>query len=823
MNFRTTYILLGAVVVALAGLGIYALTTSGDRKTSPNVEGYLLRSLRATNVTPDKVTQVEIDRPGQTPDRIVFARDGKLWKMVAPTRARTDSNAVDAIVSGLLNARTAKAADLAGNLAAHGLDNPPVKVTLKAGDLSDTLSLGNVTVGGDQAVVYVVTSDQPDRPQAARRSDFAALFRADAPGSTAGQLVKGVSDFRPLKIIGDGLFDPANQVRSMAVRSGKDEVALFRAPPDNAWRFRVPADYGEAATEAPDQLGGPKEPAGINTVSALLNTITNIQPANREAIIEAPGDLATYGLDPNKNAPLQIDFSRDDGVQETIYVAGPVKHGDKDKYFARNEADSSVAEVPAEPVQKIRAVLTNKNLLRDRTVLRVLPARVDAIDVVAHGETIELRRVGGGWQVYDAQGKARPARAAAVTDLLNRLTAKQLATSFPPPGEPDNKIGFAPPSAEVRLWEGGIAKEERKDEKTDPNAKPKVPGPPSARLLFGHKAIGDVYYARRVTGPAGAEAKTDFFVPQEVFTVATRGRTEYLEPSFKPFSPDNVLKLAFTHGKDVYELERPDDKKPVAQAGWKINAPPQLKGRPADAQKVADLVNQLSFMGRMNTKVASDKVTPDVLNRLEVNPEAPRLRVTATIKGEGDRVFHFGGDVGTEKRNVYLKPADQDLVFETDRGVFDLFQKADVQDTVVHRLDKAKVSAVKITGWQEVLGSPTTIEIERKEGKWALKSGAMFELDPARVDSLLNDLTSPRAEAFVVYDGPKPEHNLDVAKNALAVEMALEMGDPVKMVISAPNKEGKVFATTSVRPGDVFTMMDRFAALRAKPAALKKD
>ena len=94
--------------------------------------------------------------------------------------------------------------------------------------------------------------------------------------------------------------------------------------------------------------------------------------------------------------------------------------------------------------------------------------------------------------------------------------------------------------------------------------------------------------------------------------------------------------------------------------------------------------------------------------------------MTATIKGQGDRVYLFGGDAGTEKRNVYLKPADQELVFEVDRGTFDQFQKADVQDTIVHRIDKAKVKALKITGWQEVLGSPTTLEIERKDGKWAL-------------------------------------------------------------------------------------------------------
>lgn len=826
MNFRSTYVLLGIVVVGLVGLGIFVLTTD-SKKTNPAVEGYVLKSLRAANTKPDEVTNLDIERPGQTPERVSFVRDGKVWKMVAPNRARTDSAAVDQIVSSLLNAKTEKAADLAGNLGAHGLDNPPVKVTLKAGTLSETVSLGNVTIGGDKAVVYVVTADQPDRPQAARRSDFAPLFKTDAKNAThAGQLVKSVNDFRPLKLIGDGLFDPGSQVQSMAVRAGKDELALFRAPPDNAWRFRVPAGFGEAATEAPDPSMTAKEPTAINSVPQLLNTIMNIQPAGRDKIIEAPADLATYGLDPARNNPLQIDFSRQDGVQESIYVAGPIKtEGQPDKYYARNEADGSVAEVPAEPVQKVQAVLANKNLLRDRTVLKVLPMRVDAIDVVANGETVELRRTGASWNVYDADGKARLAKSAAVMDLLNRLQTRQLATGFPPPGEPDNKVGLASPVAELRIWEGGILPPEKADPKADPKdpaPKPKVNPIPTARILFGHKAQGDVVYCRRASGDPKSEAKTDYFVPVDVFNLATRGRLDYLDASIKPYSPDTVLKLTWTQGKETYTLERADDKKAVAQTGWKITAPERLKGRAADPLKVSGLVTGLSYL--QPTRVAADKLTPDVLNRLQVNPEGARLSVTVNVQGQGDRTYLFGGDVGTEKRNVYMKPSDQDLVFEVDRGAFDQFLKADVQDTVVHRIDKTKLKSVKLTGWQEVLGTATTLEIERKDGKWTLTKGGMFELDPVKVDAFLDTLTSPRADAFVVYkDGPKPEHNLDVAKNALAIEMALETGDPVKIVISSPNKDGKVFATSSLLPGDVFTMADQFAAIRAKPAALKKD
>jgi hypothetical protein len=833
MNFRTTYILLAVVIIALAILGIIALTSS-DKSTAPSVEGFLLKSLRAADVKPDAINTVEIDLPGQTPDKIAFAREGKGWVMVSPMKARADGAAVEALVSGLLNAKTEKSADISSNLGVHGLDNPPVKITLKSEKLSETLSVGNVTIGGSSAVVYVLTSDQPDRAQAVKKNDLFALFKSEPPKGATGtaQLVKSITDFRPLKIIGDGINGPIEQVvRSMAVRTDKDEIAIFREP-GGAWKFREPKNFGEAASEAPESFGPGKEgPGAIGSVGQLLNTISNIQPTNRTQIIEAGGDFTKYGLETKAN-PLQIDIVRDDGVKETMYVSGPIKVGDVEKHYARHEADSVVYEVPAEPIKKVLAALANKNALRDRRVLRLTPMRIDAIDIDTAGEKVELRRVGFGWNLYDAEGKGRPANRRAVEELMSRLTSPQLAASFPPPGIPDDKMGFTKPTGEIRIWEGGIVPP-KADTKVDLNMKPQVTATPTVRLVLGVKDVGDVVYLRRLMG----DTKTDFFLPADAHQLVSRGRLDYIEASLKPLSFDptmkQVLKLTFTRGKEVFELERPDDGKAASATAWKINSPERLKGRAADATTIINLLQQLLALDAR--RVVSDKVTPDVLNRLKVNVDDNRLKVTATVKEPKDptakesketveRVYYFGEDVGTDKKNVYMKPGDQDLVVEVERFAFDQFQKADVMDMVVHKIDKVNIKAVKITGWQEVLGAPATIEIERKEGKWTLNSGGMFELDPNKVDAFLNDVTTPRADAFVVFKtGPTPVHNLDVAKNALAIELTMEKGDPVKMTISPPNKEGKVFATSSALPGDVFTMPDKFATVRAKPAALKKD
>ena len=129
MNFRTTYVLLGLVVVGLAALAGIVLFF-GDDKDPISTEGYLVKALRAANAKPEDVTSVEIERPGRKPDKYAFARSDRGWVMTAPGESRADGPAIDALVCGILNARTEKSADI-GSAATHGLENPPVKVTLR--------------------------------------------------------------------------------------------------------------------------------------------------------------------------------------------------------------------------------------------------------------------------------------------------------------------------------------------------------------------------------------------------------------------------------------------------------------------------------------------------------------------------------------------------------------------------------------------------------------------------------------------------------------------------------------------------------------------
>ncbi|WP_029630006.1 DUF4340 domain-containing protein [Zavarzinella formosa] len=812
MNFRSTYILLGTVFLALVVLGIYVLRT-GDDAPSPLTEGYLLRPFKAANVTAEKVSAVEIEYPGQTPELITFVREekGGGWKMTHPTPGRADAATLEGIVNALLNAKTDKTADISPNLAAQGLENPGVKITLKSGTLSETVSFGDVLIGGDRAVVYVMTTDRPGKAQAAKRNDFQALFKGEiSKGGPASQFVKSLSDFRPLRLLGDGIMDAGNQVRSFRIIDGKDEMAIFRTT-DNVWKFRLPADFGDAEADS-DAPVAKDNKVQVTNVRQLLNEIMNIRPGDAKQVLEKPGDLAKYGLDPAKSKPMQIDFSRDDGIQETLFVGDVVKVENTDRYYARHQGDNMVAEVNATAVRTVREAMKAKYLLRDRTVGKFLAPRVDAIDVETNGEKFELRQIAGQWKVFDSEGLSRPAKRFLIEELMSALAKKSLATGFPNADIPEDRRGFVKPVVEIKVWESGIVK----DDKQDPNAKPKVTAPPTIRFQFGNKDVGDVVFLRRLVG----EAKADFYVPLTALTVVERPRLDYIDTSFKSFDIEPVLKFSFTSGKDLVELERPADGKPAREAAWKITGPDSLKGRPVDAGKVADLIMSVALTRPL--KIAADRPKDDVLNRLQLDPKSPRAKATVSHKDLGNIVYDFGADAGTDKRNVYLKTGVENIIYEVDRGVYDKLQKGDIQDTVIHRIDQAKVKSLKIKGWQATVGELKTLEFERKEGKWTLKSGGMFEIDPKKVDQFIGDLATPQSEkAVVLKTGAKPEHNFDPAKNALDVEMDVEGTGKVTIQISPPDAMLKVFVTSSLAPGDVYLMADKFGWMRDKPTAFK--
>src|SRR5262249_27841085 len=144
MNSKTIYILFAAVAVLL---GVLTLNLIFSSKVGNE---YLFNDLRAAKVKPEQVVGLEIERPQQNEKLVIVKSDGA-WRLTQPVEARVNSNVVEGLVRELLNARKEeKNVDLTRNLGQFDLDNPSLKVTLRAGsDRADSVSFGKVTIGGE--------------------------------------------------------------------------------------------------------------------------------------------------------------------------------------------------------------------------------------------------------------------------------------------------------------------------------------------------------------------------------------------------------------------------------------------------------------------------------------------------------------------------------------------------------------------------------------------------------------------------------------------------------------------------------------------------
>jgi hypothetical protein len=802
MNFRLTAIFLGLVLVLVAGLMV-VFVLEGDEGTSATAEG-LMAPLVAAGVTEKEIDTVELVRTEPTEQTLVFSKgaDGR-WQLTRPTAAKVEGFAVEGIVRDLFNARPVADPNLTENLAVHGLDRPTFKATLRAGaDRSQTVNVGNTTIGGAQAITYVTTSAAPKTPLAVRKSDLGSLFRTGATDGAAWKLAKWLPDYRVRRVLGSDVRDPS-EVQSVKVAAGGKELALVQTAPGE-WGFTSPPGYGAADYEG-DSAPRPNT-APFTGVRPMLNMLTALQVGGPDDYIEQPGeDPAKYGLDPQ--SAVRVELKTRTGPPEVLYLGKPVEEGGKpvlpNQVYARLEGDPAVMKVATDRLEGLRQTVLNPSELRNRDLLS--PAkrdRVDAIDLVTAGrDAVKLRKVGGGggplasagekWVLYGGPEPVE-AKASQVAALLTQLTRPRAATEVL---AAPNDAAFAGPEtkATVKVWTDGLETPAKAEgDKLPPE--PKLKGNP-VELIFG-KTEGDSAFVRRVAD----NTKVDLKVPAAALGLVTQGRLDFLDPKLKSFGTQQATRLAFNRGAEPFELTKAD----APPGGWTFQKPDARKGKSADAPLVSSLLGLLS--GLSPERVVAENPSPDDLKKWGLDPAAPRMKVTVGLTDKSEMTYHFGAET-EDKQHVHAQQVGRPYVFTVRKAVFDRFATDELRDRTLYRLDLAKVKRLKVRGWKDAAGAAKEYVVEKKEAEWVGVSPPDLKPDPAKVAALLAALAAPRAEQFVAI-GDRPEYGVDPATNPAAVEFTIESdGAPlVVLVLGKPADGGKVYAASSAVPGEVFTM-----------------
>lgn len=850
MNFRTTAILFG-IVFAL-GVVLLALSLMEEDK-APSGE-LVLAGL--AGVKPEEVDTVELDRGGS---RLVMKRTGKdNWEITEPITTRADAAAVDRVIGALLGARATTYPELSANPAVHGLDNPGLRVTLRAGDKSDTLNVGDVTIGGSKAVGFVTTPTRK-RPMAVSRADLEPLFR-EAKAGKAGDLAKWTNDYRVKQVFAVDTRTAAEDLTGIkvSVPNKKQEVALSRSA--GGWKFDTPPGWGDAAVTGDTGTAGS---AAITGVRGLVNAVVNLQAASADDFIDSPKDLKEYGLNPDNPDRIRVEIKPKDGPAEVAFIGkkqepapaappgGAQPPAPPAKVYVQREGSNAVVHVgaSADTINNLAALAANPDPLRDRDLVKDTDrSRIDAIDIATGGQTTKLRKAPGSaeWKLYGGPNDPQTANQDAVKKLLDLLTHPHVVKDFPPA----NDANFTPAEtkAEVKLWADAI--KANPDPKADPKAEPKVEGPPTV-LVFGKTDPEGINVRRTLASGAKTDVRLPAKVkvggavapfggpsPSEEVDVAAavkKTRLDFLDPSLKPFSPFQVDRLVIQNGANVTEVVREKSTGTPGEEKWKFVKPDPRKDRPVDADTMTQL---LPMLPQKADRFLAETPSEADLVKWGLDPKGPRLKVTLGLdtgpppvggappaNADKERVYSFGNPTA-DGNSVYARVEGKAAVFAAPKAVFERFSTADLRDKTVVRFDRAKVKQVRLRGWKEKTGFEVALTFDRKDGTWVVaKAPGKYDLDPAKVDKFLDAVNGLRAKAFVAGP-PKPEYKLTPEANGLEVVIGLEGSPAITLFVGAPTDgDTSLYVQTSTLPAGenvVTVAADVFKGYKAESGSFAK-
>lgn len=841
MKFTTTYILLGAAFVLLAVLAGSLLFSDSASKEGLLLQKFASAALKHTDVD---TLEIEITRP--TAEKLVFVRgEAGVWRLATPFDARINSTLVDEIVKEWLTVRKeTRNTDLTRNLAVHGLDNPSVKVTLKRGsDKSVTVALGNISAG-ERPFLYVTTSDDPKTPLAVRKGALRNLFISDdakkaLKGETSA-LVRKLGDFRLFDLIGLGVVTPAEQLKSIQITTGGEELKLVRT--QSSWEYVQPPGLGEADIEGSGPAGG----QAITGIRRLGTVITSMRVPSAADFIDEPSDPAKYGLNPDNKERIRIEITREatndpkQPTREVLLIGSAIPNSSPEKCYAQVEGTKPVVAVLASEVKLIRDLMADKKILRNKDLVRLQEESVDAIDLQfgTKGEKIELRKVGqpAEWKVIDSTGQLTKANTNAITSLIRQLNPPVDAgggrriKDFPVK-EGQYEAAFANENrVEMKIWERGILPEEKKADNTT-STKPtiRLRTEPTVTLVFGPSELAGTP-VRRTIGKVVTEA----LVAEKFLDTVGKRRLDYIDPTLNTFVASSVVKLqidrytdAARTNRQTIELERTTKE---GKNEWTLLQPARRKGRVADNDRVTLMLNLLNSL--TPTKLVAERADEAALKQLELQPGKAWVEVTLTMPagaaGGDKRVYRFGqtSDDGTSVRALQ---EGKDFIFEVPKPFLEQLQKEDFLNLTVYRINEAQIRGLKLTGWLVTAGDGVTKvrEFERKGGAWDFKGKGTYPLNPTAVQNFVSQLLEPQAVRFVTEDDLKQDGvspQLEFEQDALEVEIQLAEGEPRQLRVGGldKSKENYIVRVNSV-PGELVLLPKRlFEEVRSSASPFLK-
>jgi hypothetical protein len=805
MNFKTTYILFGVLLLLVGGLfGVLWYHGKSSERNPELLFPTASSKDKERAIKPDDINRVVIERKSPADSDIVFERDkDKAWTIVEPRQLRAEKERVNGLVDSIIGARVDQQ-NPPENLKKAGLDKPSRIITLESKEKDRTLKLtiGDVTPGEEDALAYVLSSDWKNKPLAVKKREIEAAL-------------EDLGYFRTKDLLGEG--QPAD-IRRVKVQRGKEVVELQRDK--DRWRFVEPP-YGDAELD-----------------STFLQNLDNIKVDYKSAkendfVQDDATDLGKIDKDLPKSEKFRITVTRREegkdkkpNTHTLVVLIPPKKKADKDrkegekKYYAYTEHGDKkdVVKVSTSSVQPVIDLLEKPEDRRNKNLVALEAFKSpDAIDVNNSYGVLEFRKPEGSlsWQLFRG-GKAIPTDDIEARKLIDALT-KGKAVSFADPKEKD-KLGLAKPDVIVRIWSDSLDKVDRKAKAKDKDkSKDKPPAfkkgakaKPVTELRFGHR-VEDNVAVERVWGKDSAIV----MVPASILDQVRQRPLAYYDkrvPGFSPgFAPEaDVTKLELNREGDIVEITHDKEK---TRAPWKFVSPKSLKGRNASESAVREILLDLNNLP-VKEVVAEKATKAELMKKYGLTKPAYRAVVTVTKdKNDTKHTYDFGKKEGD--KGYYAKLSGKDTIYLVDARVIDGLKK-ELRDTTVLNFSIDKVATVKLTGWGNVVPGGTTLTMVQKDGKWI---GKGFAVDQGKVSDLLSSLSQLRAERFISLKQAKGLK----AKGSMRIEITLTDKKVLDLTLGAAEGDNYHAVSNQLKGEAVLVPKAPFENVRKAPAYFQQE
>ncbi len=368
MRYQTTLVLL--ILVALLA-GFIVLVERKEQSTQEREE----QARRALRVDPARVSYLRFETKGLT---LECAREGDLWMIVQPVRARADTAELDRILTGLRDLPRGEVITQSERKshgitqAQYGFDQPRARITL-----GDHLQRRTILVGREALLggsLYL--KEEGGEDVVGTETNLLGLIPRSVAQMRDRALFHGSPDkVSRLELVGGGRF-----------------IQLSKAEP-GTWMIQQPISARASPVKAQE----------------ILESLFGLRV--ERFVTDKAVDLSTYGLD---NPQIKAVAAPLEPEAEGALLIGGTDEQNPACVYAKLGAGDSVYSIPTNVLSGLRPTVDD---LRDRRLLTISGYDIRYVRLEEGEQVLELEEQGEDWEV--TQPRQWKADCQRVQGLLN--------------------------------------------------------------------------------------------------------------------------------------------------------------------------------------------------------------------------------------------------------------------------------------------------------------------------------------------------------------------------------------------------------------------